>query len=354
MTGLIALLVFNACGRIETHVEELESVQRGTSDLVQDNRNYDSYVVPAKKSNLKRTRIASNEVGTSLSSDALASETETPVVEQNTSSTKEESSAPDEEKIVKMLEEEEEKVSEKSENLLSGNKNQDQTETKNDKETDTKNDKNAEADPKIEGPGVLKPTIYYFPTINEDEKKCDDKDKKVIHGEGGKELVTVCASTEAICGEQGTCAIIQDGMKKTFNIIGRFQGQDRYFEIKKDGCIFGYGVRSSCLDPFYTLAADLNIYKPGDVIFVPAVEGLELPDGSKHNGYFIIRDQGRGIVGRGRFDFFSGSYHWADSKNPFKKLGLGDVKTNIPYFKVLGESAAQVLKDRSYPRLPAK
>lgn len=206
----------------------------------------------------------------------------------------------------------------------------------------------------MEGPGVLKPTVYYFPVINEDTKGCPLPTKQPLHGAGGKILGHVCKETAEACGLQGSCAIVQNGQMKTYNIIGRFEGQDRFFEIEKEGCRFGYGVQSSCLDPFFTLAADLNIYKPGEVIFVPAVVGLVLPDGTVHDGYFIIRDQGRGIVGRGRFDFYSGYYSWLDQKNPFNKLGLGDVKTNIPYFRVRGETAKKILAARSYPKLPAK
>lgn len=202
------------------------------------------------------------------------------------------------------------------------------------------------------GPGVLKPTVYYFPVINEDEKSCAAKEKRNLHGAGGKVLLKVCSRTHAMCALQGTCGVIQNKEMHTFNIIGRFEGQDRFFEIPSDGCRFGYGVRNSCLDPFYTLAADLSIYQPGEVIFVPAVVGLVLPDGSVHSGYFVIRDKGRGIKGLGRFDFFTGHYSWLDPENPFKKLGLGDVNTGIPYFRIKGDAAKKVQAYRAYPDLP--
>lgn len=205
----------------------------------------------------------------------------------------------------------------------------------------------------MNGPGVLKPTVYFFVVINEDKNSCAANAKSTLYGAGGKKLLTVCAKTLNACALQGSCAVVQNGKTHTFNVIGRFDGQDRFFEIEQDGCRFGYGVNSSCLDPFYTLAADLTIYKPGEVIFVPAVVGLELPDGSKHSGYFVIRDKGRGIIGRGRFDFFSGYFSWLDPKNPFNKLGLSDVSTNIPYFRVSGESAKKFLLSRAYPQIPA-
>lgn len=200
------------------------------------------------------------------------------------------------------------------------------------------------------GPGVLKPTIYYFPSFNEDESKCEKN--TMMHGTGGKDLLMVCQSTAKECGLQGSCAITQNGVTRSFNILGAKDGQDRFFEIGEQGCRYGYGVESACLDPFYTLAADLNLYEPGEVIFVPAVVGTKLPDGSQHSGYFVIRDRGRGVTGTGRFDFFSGLITWKDAKNPFTKMGLGDVKTNIPYFKVKGKTAQQVLLHRAFPKLP--
>ncbi|KYG66113.1 hypothetical protein AZI86_03350 [Bdellovibrio bacteriovorus] len=201
------------------------------------------------------------------------------------------------------------------------------------------------------GPGRLKPTIYYFPVFNEDESKCE-KDT-MMHASGGKELLKVCEKTAKECGLQGSCAIVQDGVTRSFNVLGARNGQDRFFEIK-DSCKYGFGVENACLDPFYTLAADLSLYEPGQVIYIPGVVGMELPDGSKHSGYFVIRDRGRGVTGTGRFDFFSGMMAWKDSKNPFTKMGLGDVKTNIPYYKVKGKTAQQVLRHRAFPKLPRK
>lgn len=322
-----ACFVLNACGRLESNIQISDPTMSSTSDLIQDNRLKDSNVVPGQTIPPQRESQSFNMNRSIVYAQVLPSKSDKIVTAQST----DDEADIDETEVLKMLEGEEEENS-----------------------AGTPEDSAKEEAAQLEGPGVLKPTIYYFPTINEDQKKCDAKDRKTLHGAGGKELTQVCSSTEDICGEQGTCAVVQNGKTRTFNIIGRFKGQDRYFEISKDGCVFGYGVRSSCLDPFYTLAADLKIYKPGEVIFVPAVEGLELPDGSKHTGYFVIRDKGRGIVGRGRFDFFSGTLHWADSKNPFKKLGLGDVKTNIPYYRVSGVKASSVLKERSYPKLPRR
>lgn len=210
----------------------------------------------------------------------------------------------------------------------------------------------AESD--ISESGSLQPTIYFFPVFNEDKKSCETKDKRSLHGAQGVVLATVCVETLEACGLQGSCAVVQSGKARSFNILGRVGTQDRFFEIPAEGCRFGYGVEQSCLDPFYSLAADLIVYRPGDVIFVPAVQGTVLPNGTKHDGYFVIRDQGRGVTGRGRFDFFTGFFGWKDSRNPFSRLGLGDVNTKVPYYRIQGIKAESIRKARAFPGLPAK
>jgi len=204
--------------------------------------------------------------------------------------------------------------------------------------------------PEVTGSGLIKPTVYYFPVINEDQKTCNSK--VPLLGPKGEVLAQVCQSSLSSCSLQGACALIQNNTTRSFNINGRVLGRDRFFETTNTQCKFGFGVKKSCLDPFYTLAADLTIYQPGDVIYIPRVAGLRLPNGSKHNGYFIIRDTGRAIKGHGRFDFFSGYYGWKNSENPFIKLGLGSKSTQLPFYKISGPTAKFILASRGFPLLP--
>lgn len=206
----------------------------------------------------------------------------------------------------------------------------------------------------IEESGTVIPTVYYFATVNEDERPCDSQDKRALHGPKGEVLMRVCSRTLETCALQGSCTIVKDDEEVAVNILKRVNGQERFFKIDENGCRFGFGVSSSCLDPFYTLAADLSIYKPGDVIYVPAVAGLRLPNGKKHHGYFVIRDRGRKIIGRGRFDFFSGTMSYRDQQNPFAKIGLADKRTNVPYYKIKGPRADRIRKEREFPKLPAE
>lgn len=198
--------------------------------------------------------------------------------------------------------------------------------------------------------GMIIPTVYYFPIVDEDETECS---KKIdMRDSKGNKLIKICKKTQALCALQGSCAVVQNGETRSFNIAGRNETHNIFFEMTEDDCKFGYGVKSSCLDPFYTLAADLKIYRPGDVIFIPAIRGMKLPDGTDHSGYFIVRDKGRAIIGKGRFDFFSGYYHWRSDENPFTKMGLTSKKTKIPYYRIQGNLAKAFTSARAFPKLP--
>ncbi|MBX3018338.1 MAG: hypothetical protein KF767_10640 [Bdellovibrionaceae bacterium] len=199
--------------------------------------------------------------------------------------------------------------------------------------------------------GTITPTVYFVAVIDEDKESCDDKVGMYLTS--GTVSMRVCRRTASFCSEQGSCLIKKGGKWQTFNVVRRVNGIDRYVLIN-DGCSYGYGVRNICLDPYYSLAADLSVYDPGDVIFIPKLRGLKLPNGARHDGYFIVRDKGRGVKGRGRFDFFSGSKNWGDGSNPFVKMRLNDKDTDMTYHKVAGDLAARVKAKRGYPKLPAR
>lgn len=194
--------------------------------------------------------------------------------------------------------------------------------------------------------GRLIPTIYYSPIFDEDAKSCEDSALVPMKDMNGRKFMDVCPKTHAGCGFQGSCIIKKSKIQVTFNVIDRKDGEDR-FALVGSRCKFGYGVhdkknrRSFCLQPYMTIAADLSVYNPGDVIFIPKVRGLALPSGKKHDGYFVVADAGRLIKGKGRFDFFSGHQHWSDFQNPLAKLKLHDKDSNLEYHRIVGSPADQ-------------
>lgn len=198
--------------------------------------------------------------------------------------------------------------------------------------------------------GFTKPTIYFHAVIDEDHIPCGKNSD--LTNSSGKSMISVCRATEATCRMEGSCTVIQNGKKRSFNIADKSSGRYRYFETTTDSCRFGYGVESTCLDPYYSVAADPSIYSPGDVIYIPSVTGLELPDKSQHAGYFIVRDRGNKVHGKGRFDFYSGFFDWKDRLNPFNKIGFANISTHVPYYVIRGELAKKVLLGRSFPRIP--
>jgi len=205
---------------------------------------------------------------------------------------------------------------------------------------------------------LMTPTLYVIPTFNIDKMQCSSK--KIIKDESGKNLFEACSSVYENCELEGTCQIQQGGKKVLLNVGSIQQGQRRFNVVNDSACVYGHGARrdqvagykTMCLDPFRSVAADLRIYNLGDVIYVPAVVGVKLPDGSIHDGYFIVRDTGGAIKGYGRFDFFIGFTAVNSDSNPFKELGFGDKDTNLPYYVVKAPEATEYLKKRNFPLIP--
>jgi 3D (Asp-Asp-Asp) domain-containing protein len=202
----------------------------------------------------------------------------------------------------------------------------------------------------------LVPTVYYTPITDLDKDQCGDAERLSLKDLKGESLVRVCPGIAFNCGLQGSCILKRQNEQSIYNVIKKIKGEDRYVVVKN--CAYGLGVHDSklkkaiCLDPYFTVAADLKFHRPGDVIFVPKLVGVGLPSGHKHNGYLVVRDKGRAIKGADRFDFFSGTDSWKSVDNPFKQAGLTDKNTNLVYQKVDAATAQKIRIERNYPELP--
>ncbi len=201
-----------------------------------------------------------------------------------------------------------------------------------------------------EGVAQLNPTIYYKPTIYLDKATCNNEIIDMISPEGAV-LISLCGRDHRNCLMQGACFVFdQDGRFRSFNYYAR--GADdvpRFKEVSLNKCPFGFGVRNSCLDPYFTVAADLTIYKPGDVIFVPKLVGAVLPTGETHDGFFIVRDRGAAILGPFRFDFFTGFEGIRDMKNIFARMGFGNKKNSFDFRMATPEEALAIRERQGYP-----
>lgn len=196
---------------------------------------------------------------------------------------------------------------------------------------------------------AVKATIYYLPHYDLTKMSCQSGLRSILTVDG-IELARVCPDIFKNCLMQGTCHFTTVNGPMLVNYISVRDNIARFFKVDTNKCPYGFGARSTCMDPFFTLAADSEFYKVGTVIEIPELRGIALPNKKFHNGYFVIRDRGGLIKGKGRFDIFTGIYSHKNINNPFKKILKPDFKLT---YKVVGEiKAKEVLKLRNYPLLP--
>ncbi len=201
-----------------------------------------------------------------------------------------------------------------------------------------------------EGSG-LSPTIYYKPTIRQADAKCSTADTVPLLSTSGEALVRLCKADYDNCLVQGSC-FVDDGTKITsYNYHSTKDDVPRFIKVDTKKCPFGYGVRSICLDPYFSVAADLSIYRVGDVLFIPRLVGAALPNGELHDGYVIVRDAGGAIKGAQRFDFFTGFFDHRKRENTMARLGFGDPKNRFEFRLASDAEREEAQVRRGYPGL---
>jgi 3D (Asp-Asp-Asp) domain-containing protein len=199
---------------------------------------------------------------------------------------------------------------------------------------------------------LITPTLYYKPVIELERMQCPASELRDLVNENDEVLMQLCAKEYNNCLLQGSCFVVTEGKTRAFNFTKNKDGINRFAEKYEARCPYGYGVRAICLDPFYTVAADPTFHQVGDVIFVPKLVGVDLPDSTKHTGYLVVRDVGGAILGENRFDFFTGFYGPYDRANSFSRLGLSDKKNKFGYQKMPEEIAKKVREHRRFPNIP--
>lgn len=201
----------------------------------------------------------------------------------------------------------------------------------------------------------LLPTMYYVP--QEKNVSCKGKyggqtfngtERMNLRDMAGVVLANVCTRFYKFAQMEGSAILSNRGEGEVaINFAGRVAGEIRFHAV--DRCVFGEGVKKDlCLLPYHTIAADNTVHKIGDIIYVPKADGLRLPDGSIHEGFFIVRDTGGAFNGIGsqRVDLFTGID--PDYDNAFLKAGFNHT-TPMSAFKIRGKSAEVIklrLKDK--------
>lgn len=195
----------------------------------------------------------------------------------------------------------------------------------------------------------LRPTIYYKPTIRQNESKCASTETRDMLAVDGSVLITLCQKDYDKCLLQGSCFVDDGKDVVSFNYHSSKEGTPRFVVVDTKKCPYGYGVRGICLDPYFSVAADLEIYDVGDVLFVPRLVGAVLPSGEVHDGYVIVRDAGGAIKGAERLDFFTGFFDHRQKENTLARLGFGDPKNRFEFRLATSEERAFVQAQRAYP-----
>ncbi len=196
-------------------------------------------------------------------------------------------------------------------------------------------------------PDIL-PTMYYTP--NEADIKCKGRygkrnfkgtEKTRLLTPEGKLIATVCSRFAYTLLMEGSAVLKDRGQgKRAVNYGGKVRGSARYNYVNR--CKYGEGIRRNlCLLPYHTIAADNKVHKVNEIIYVPAAKGIELPDGTLHGGFFIVRDTGGAFNGIGsqRVDMFTGTD--PDFRNAFQQAGFHH-KRPLDAFKIKGDSAENI------------
>ncbi|MCB9641820.1 MAG: hypothetical protein H6728_01975 [Myxococcales bacterium] len=172
-------------------------------------------------------------------------------------------------------------------------------------------------------PGLL-PTTYFI--ADETKVSCRGRYRKRryrgherarVRDKRGRTLAVVCKRFYQVLKMEGTGLLrARRGVRRLVN----WDASGRFRIVRR--CRYGVGVKRRCLLPFHTIAADLRTYREGDVLYIPRLRGLSLPDGSKHSGLFVVQDTGGAFHGRGprRIDLFVGTQTSRD--NIFLRAGV--------------------------------
>lgn len=92
------------------------------------------------------------------------------------------------------------------------------------------------------------------------------------------------------------------------------------------------------LIPYRSVAVDPRKIPLGSVLFIPRAQGILLPNGTEHDGYFLAHDVGGAIKGK-RLDLFVGTEE--DVDNAFTQNGLTN-KSSLEVFLVEEPEAEEV------------
>lgn len=88
---------------------------------------------------------------------------------------------------------------------------------------------------------------------------------------------------------------------------------------------WGRGAGGNAIRPLRTVAADGELLPLGTAVYIPVFDGVSLPDGTTHDGCFVVQDRGSKVKGE-HLDVFTGDKQGtARFREVVPKDGIADV-----------------------------
>jgi 3D (Asp-Asp-Asp) domain-containing protein len=161
----------------------------------------------------------------------------------------------------------------------------------------------ASAGEQTEGGTVRLRNTYYYVCL---ESVYAGKPRTVpIRDRAGNVLAMVSPAFKRAVDIEGTGRLL-DG--RLINFAARIDGEIRYLVTDAP---YGIGVGKCQLKPFHTVAVDPTVVPLGSLVHIAETEGMWLPDGSRHDGYWRAEDIG-GAIKHDRVDLFVGDGNRGD------------------------------------------
>jgi 3D (Asp-Asp-Asp) domain-containing protein len=187
--------------------------------------------------------------------------------------------------------------------------------------------------------GDFAPTFYRILDESTSEWKAEARTEALLTV-NGKLIEHVTTSFKRQLDIEGS-ARLRDG--RIVNFDQKIDGSWRYM-VARDAP-FGLGLDGYKLIPYRTLAVDPKVIRPGTVLYIPALDGVRLPSGEIHDGFFFAHDEGQGIEGN-RIDVFVG--YESDVDNTLTRSGRIEDMHAVEVYRVNDETAARL--NRKYQR----
>ncbi|MBI3542113.1 MAG: hypothetical protein HY075_02400 [Deltaproteobacteria bacterium] len=146
-------------------------------------------------------------------------------------------------------------------------------------------------------PNVILRNTYYYVVLEDEFAQFPVTDE--LRTLDGELLARVSHQYHRAVDIEGT-GRLRDG--RIINFAGRKDGEIRYFV---SDARYGYGVGRCQLVPFRTVAVDPEVVALGSVVYIAETDGMKLPGGKVHDGYWRAEDIG-GAIRHDRIDLFVG------------------------------------------------